>query len=104
MWEYRSLAFVAGLCLLLGLAASTAFGDSTALPVATSGLEQWAGIVDKALAFNGRSQEEALQALTTFQADLLANVAKKVRNFFGSLQLVFKAMSRSAGGSTFTCA
>lgn len=38
------------------------------LPVATSGFEQWVGVVGNALAHGDKSKEETLQALKDFQS------------------------------------
>lgn len=48
------------------------------LPVATSGFEQWAGVIGDALAFGGKSKEDTLQALKGFQAVAMEHLKKQV--------------------------
>ena len=49
------------------------------LPVATSGFEQWVGVVGDALAFGGKSKEDTLQALKGFQAVAMGSLKNQVR-------------------------
>lgn len=58
--------------------ASCAAADTTDLPVATSGFEQWAGVVGKAMSFGDKNQEQSLQSLKTFQSKVMANMQKQV--------------------------
>lgn len=48
------------------------------LPVATSGFEQWAGVIGDALAYGGKSKEDTLQALKGFQAVVMEHLKKQV--------------------------
>ncbi|CAL8465081.1 g4616 [Coccomyxa elongata] len=62
--RYFSLALLAGfIASIRGLE-----GQTIDLPVATHGFEEWAGVVGKAMSFGGRTQEQSLQALKTFQS------------------------------------
>ncbi len=58
--------------------AAGAFANNIELPVATQGLQQWMGTVAKAVSVGGRSKEEALAALNSFQEAATANLAKHV--------------------------
>ena len=46
--------------------------------MATQGTEQWAGVVAKAMTVNGRSQEESLQALKSFQSSVKDKMGQTV--------------------------
>ena len=72
----RVLALVPAALLLLAACASAQNRD---IPVATSGFEQWAGVVAKAMAFGGNDKDQTLQAVTNFQAKVLAKLQQKVR-------------------------
>ncbi|KAK9915686.1 hypothetical protein WJX75_002653 [Coccomyxa subellipsoidea] len=61
--------------------ASCAAADTTDLPVATSGFEQWAGVVGKAMSFGDKNQEQSLQSLKTFQSKVMANMQKQAAGF-----------------------
>lgn len=58
--------------------ANSATASSVELPVATSGFEEWAGVVAKAMSFGGRDQETSLQLLKSFQASVAAKMQKQV--------------------------
>ncbi|CAL8467466.1 g7004 [Coccomyxa elongata] len=47
------------------------------LPVATSGFEEWAGVIGDALAYGGNSKEDTLQALKGFQAVVMEHLKKQ---------------------------
>jgi len=63
------------------LASCAAAADKIDLPVATSGFEQWAGVVAKAMSFGGKDQAGSLQALKSFQAQVTANMQKQSASF-----------------------
>ena len=64
---------------ILALLAVAAVADSNVdLPVATQGTEQWAGVVAKAMSAGGRSQDESLQALSSFQERVFSKISKTV--------------------------
>ena len=72
----RYTALAAALALTL-LASSRAL-QCLDLPVATSGFEEWVGVVAKAMSFGGRNQASSLQALKSFQASVAAKVQQQV--------------------------
>ena len=69
--------------------ANSATATSFELPVATSGFEEWAGVVAKAMSFGGRDKENSLQSLKSFQA----SVAAKMQNQVSSWSCSFICMS-----------
>ncbi len=64
--------------LVLAVLASSRVVQCLDLPVATSGFEEWAGVVAKAMSFGGRNQASSLQALKSFQASVAAKVQQQV--------------------------
>ncbi|KAK9909770.1 hypothetical protein WJX75_007218 [Coccomyxa subellipsoidea] len=73
MARYWALATAVALTAL----ANSATATSVELPVATSGFEEWAGVVAKAMSFGGRDQETSLQSLKSFQASVAAKMQKQ---------------------------
>lgn len=73
----RSTVVVPALALVF-LAGFAAAADKVDLPVATSGFEQWVGVVAKAMSFGGNNQASSLKALESFQAKVKANMEKTV--------------------------
>ncbi|EIE18332.1 hypothetical protein COCSUDRAFT_60299 [Coccomyxa subellipsoidea C-169] len=63
--------------LVLAVLASSRVVQCLDLPVATSGFEEWAGVVAKAMSFGGRNQASSLQALKSFQASVAAKVQQQ---------------------------
>ena len=47
--------------------------------MATSGFEQWAAVVGKALMFGNPDKDSSMQALASFQAKTMAKLQQKVR-------------------------
>lgn len=65
-------------CAAVVALAAGASADDIDLPVATQRLEQWMGVVARAMSVGGRGKAASLEALDSFQRTAMAKLAKRV--------------------------
>ncbi len=75
MW-YRMTLFWTALAVIAVLGQAGASGVD--LPVATSGTDQWAGVIAKAMAFGAGDQDTAIKNLESFQARAMSKLQATV--------------------------
>ena len=79
----RAALLLAGLAVL----AASVKADKVDLPVATSGTDQWAGVVAKAMTFGAGNQDGAMKNFESFQARAMSRLQKTVRPLTCSCRL-----------------
>ena len=75
---------VALLLATLAVLAASMKADKVDLPVATSGTDQWAGVVAKAMTFGAGNQDNAMKNFESFQARAMSKLQKTVSPLPGS--------------------
>lgn len=73
--------------------------DKLDLPVATSGFDQWIGVVAKAMTFGAKDQQQAVDNLKKFQSQVQGHLSKTV-----SLTEIPAAKYRQTMGKNFPLA
>lgn len=66
------------LCLAALVVLAVSAQAAVDLPVATSGTDQWAGVVAKAMTFGAGNQDNAMKNFESFQAKAMAKLQKTV--------------------------
>lgn len=74
--KYANILRAALLLAALAVLAASVKADRVDLPVATSGTDQWAGVVAKAMTFGAGNQDNAMKNFETFQARAMSRLQK----------------------------
>ena len=84
MVNYANIHRAALLLAALAVLAASVKANKVDLPVATSGTDQWAGVVAKAMTFGAGNQDSAMKNFENFQARAISRLQKTVSPLPGS--------------------